>query len=58
MTMKTEDWAKLWGPLAKELVVALFGVIFGDKAKKSQLYKQYMGGKAIYGKKEPTGGGK
>jgi hypothetical protein len=50
--MHSEDWAKLWGPLAKELVVALIGVIFGKAATKNQIYKQYMGGKTIYGRKD------
>jgi len=41
MTMHSEDWARLWAPLATELLKAAVKLIFGNKATKSEVYRQY-----------------
>ena len=43
MTMHKEDWAKLWMPLAVELVKSLFGLIFGTEKQKRRVVEKYSG---------------
>ena len=42
MSMNSNDWAKLWVPVATELVKELMKLIFSGKEKKGVLVKQYL----------------
>lgn len=47
MAMHSSDWAKLWAPLATELLKEIFRLIFGGKQKREHIVEQYLseGGK-------------
>ena len=41
MTLHSEDWAKLYGPLITELAKAIIGLIFGNTEKKTNIVNRY-----------------
>jgi len=40
--MNSNDWAKIWVPLAAELVRAAIGLIFKSEKKKREIARKYL----------------